>query len=149
MDGLGDIPLCNSFEEVIGDAQVVVDFTNAEGAMEGMHIAPVRGVNVVTGSTGFTQANLLEAERLANEHQTSIMVAPNFALGAVLVIHLAKMASRFFDYADLTEVHHEAKATLHLAPHWLSPEPLPRGKEAALPLQQLRGRSRRSRAAAT
>ena len=110
LDGLGDIPLCNSFEEVIGDAQVVVDFTNAEGAMEAMRIAAVRGVNVVTGSTGFTQANLLEAERLANEHQTSIMVAPNFALGAVLVIHLAKMASRFFDYADLTEVHHEAKA---------------------------------------
>ena len=108
-DGSGDIPLSHSLEEIIGDAQVVVDFTNAEGAMEAMRIAAVRGVNVVTGSTGFTQANLLEAERLSNEHQTSIMVAPNFALGAVLLIHLAKMASRFFDYADLTEIHHEAK----------------------------------------
>ena len=56
-----------------------------------------------------TQANLLEAKSLANEHQTSIIVAPNFALGAVLLVHLAKMASRFFDYADLTEAHHEAK----------------------------------------
>ena len=108
--GLGDIPLSNSLEEVIGDAQVVVDFTNADGAMDAMRIAAGRGVNLVTGSTGFTQANLLEAERLANEHQTSIIVAPNFAFGAVLLTHLAKMASRFFDYADLTEVHHEAKA---------------------------------------
>ena len=87
-----------------------MDFTNAEGAMDAIRIGAVRGVNVVTGSTGFTQADLLEAECLANEHQTSVIVAPNFALGAVLLTHLAKRASRFFDYADLSEVHHEAKA---------------------------------------
>ena len=109
-DGSGDISLSNSLEEIIGDAQVVVDFTNSEGAMDAIRIAAVRGVDVVTGSTGFTQANLLEAERLANEHQTSIIVAPNFSFGAVLLAHLAKVASRFFDHADLTEVHHEAKA---------------------------------------
>ena len=109
-DGLGDIPLSDSLEEVIGDAEVVVDFTNAEGGMDAMRIAAGRRVGIVTGSTGLTQANLLEAERLANEYRTSIMVAPNFALGAVLMIHLAKVASRFFDYADLTEFHNEAKA---------------------------------------
>lgn len=108
--GSGDIPLSNSLEEVIGDAQVVVDFTNREGAMTAMRTAAVRGVGVVTGSTGLTQTDMLEAERLANQHQASIIVAPNFAVGAVLLIHLAKIASRFFDYADLTEAHHEAKA---------------------------------------
>ena len=109
-DGTGDVLLSNSLEEVMGDAQVVVDFTSAEGAMDAMRIASPRGANVVTGSTGFTQANLLEAERLANEHKTSIIVAPNFAFGAVLLIHFAQVASRFFDHADLAEVHHEAKA---------------------------------------
>ena len=39
----------------------------------------------------------------------AVIIAPNFAMGAVLMIHLAKEAGRFFDYADLTEMHHEAK----------------------------------------
>ena len=108
-DGSADMPLSSSLEDVIGDAQVVVDFTNAEGAMAAMGVALARGANVVTGSTGLTEANLRDAERLAAENERSVIVAPNFALGAVLMIHLAKMASPFFDYADLTEVHHEAK----------------------------------------
>ncbi|MCH7786398.1 MAG: 4-hydroxy-tetrahydrodipicolinate reductase [Chloroflexi bacterium] len=108
-DGSGAIPLSNSLEDVVGDAQVVVDFSNAEGAMTAMRVAAAHKVNVVIGSTGLTDANLQEAESLANEHKVGIIVAPNFAMGAVLMIHLAKMASRFFDYADLTEVHHEAK----------------------------------------
>ena len=108
-DGSGAIPLSNSLEDVVSDAQVVVDFSNAEGAMTAMRVAAAHKVNVVIGSTGLTDANLQEAESLANEHRVGIIVAPNFAMGAVLMIHLARIASRFFDYADLTEVHHEAK----------------------------------------
>ena len=126
-----------------------MDFTNAEGAMNAMRIAAVRGVNLVTGSTGFTQANLLEAERLANEHQTSIIVAPNFAFGAVLLTHLAKMASRFFDYADLTEVHHEAKSDSPSGTTLSIARAAARVREAVLPLEQLRGRIRRSCVEAT
>ena len=108
-DGSEAIPLSKSLEDVVGSAQVVVDFSTAEGAMTAMRVAAAHKVNVVIGSTGLTDANLQEAESLANEHKVGIIVAPNFAMGAVLMIHLAKMASRFFDYADLTEVHHEAK----------------------------------------
>ena len=107
--GTGSIPISNSLADVIGGADVVVDFTNAEGAANVMRTAAASKVNVVIGSTGLTEANYQEAESLANEHQVGIMIAPNFALGCVLMIHLAKVASRFFDYADLTEVHHEAK----------------------------------------
>ena len=108
-DGSGLVPLSNSLDDVLGDAQVVVDFTNSDGAMAAMRSASARRVNVVTGSTGLTEDNLREAENLADEHQVGIIVAPNFALGAVLMVHLAKIVSRFFDYADLLEMHHEAK----------------------------------------
>lgn len=108
-DGSGSIPLSNSLSDVIDGAHVVVDFTSAEGAMAAMRVAAAHRVNVVTGSTGLSPANLQEAENLSQEHQVGIVVAPNFALGAVLMIHLAKVASRFFDYAELAEMHHEAK----------------------------------------
>ena len=108
-DGLGEIPISGSLADVLGGADVVVDFTNAEGATSALRAAAPRGVNIVIGSTGITDAIYQEAESLANEHGVGVIIAPNFALGAVLMIALAKQASRFFDYADLTEMHHEAK----------------------------------------
>ena len=108
-DGLGDVPISGSLADVLDGADVVVDFTNAEGAASVLRTAAPRGVNIVIGSTGITDAIYQEAESLANEHEVGIIIAPNFAMGAVLMIALAKQASRFFDYADLTEMHHEAK----------------------------------------
>ena len=108
-DGSGSVSLSDSLEDVIGGAQVVVDFSNAEGAMSAIRTAAPHSVNVVIGSTGLSESNYQEAESLAQEHQSGIIIAPNFALGAVLMIHLAKEAARFFDYAELTEMHHEAK----------------------------------------
>ena len=108
-DGLGEIPISGSLADVLDGADVVVDFTGAEGALSVLRTAAPRGVNIVIGSTGITDAIYQEAESLANEHEVGIIIAPNFAMGAVLMIALAKQASRFFDYADLTEMHHEAK----------------------------------------
>ena len=87
----------------------MVDFSSAEGAVSVIRTATANGVNVVVGTTGLTDANVQEAESLANEHNVGVIIAPNFAVGAVLMIHLAKLAARFFDYADLIEMHHEAK----------------------------------------
>ena len=108
-DGTGSMPVSKSLESVIGGAHVVVDFTNAEGALSVIRTAPARNVNAVIGSTGMQSATLQEAEALAQRHQVGIIIAPNFAMGAVLMMHLARVAARFFDYADLTEMHHEAK----------------------------------------
>jgi 4-hydroxy-tetrahydrodipicolinate reductase len=108
-DGSGTIPVSTSIEEVIAGAHVVVDFSSAEGAMAAMRTASAHKVNVVVGATGLSDGNVQEAENLSQEHQVGIVIAPNFALGAVLMIHLAKVAARFFDYAELTEMHHEAK----------------------------------------
>jgi len=108
-DGSRSIPISTSLESVVVDAQVVVDFTNAEGAMAAMRTAAAHKVNIVVGSTGIQEREISAADDLAQEHQVGIMIAPNFALGAVLMIHLAREAARYFDYADLTEMHHEAK----------------------------------------
>ncbi len=108
-DGSGDLPVSDALSDVLGDADVVVDFSSADGAAAVMQTAAPAGVNVVIGSTGITDAIYREAESLANEHEVGIIIAPNFAIGAVLMIALAKQAARFFDYADLTEMHHEAK----------------------------------------
>ena len=108
-DGAGHVPVSNDLADVLDGADVVVDFTNADGAMSVLRTASAHNVNIVVGSTGLVESNYQEADGLANEHDVGIIIAPNFAMGAVLMIHLAKSASRFFDYADLTEMHHEAK----------------------------------------
>lgn len=108
-DGSGSVPLFTSVEGALADADVVVDFTNADGALAVMREAAPAGVHVVIGSTGHQDAAYEEAAALAEKHGTGIFIAPNFAVGAVLMVHLAKEAARFFEYADLTEMHHEAK----------------------------------------
>ncbi len=108
-DGAATLPLSSSMAEVLDGVDVVVDFTNAEGASGVMRDAAPRKVNVVIGSTGIQDAALEEADALASEHGVGIIIAPNFALGAVVMTHLARAAAPFFDYADLTEMHHENK----------------------------------------
>lgn len=108
-DGSGSVPLSKNLQDVLSGADVVVDFSSAEGAVSVIRTATANGVNVVVGTTGMSDANVEEAGRLADENNVGVIIAPNFAVGAVLMIHLAKLASRFFDYADLLEMHHEAK----------------------------------------
>ena len=110
-DGSGSIPLSSNLEEILNTTrpQVLVDFTQAEVSMAAAPMAAKQGVNMVIGTTGISAENLQELERLAKEQSTGIFVAPNFALGAVLLMHLAKMAAPYFEYADIIEMHHEAK----------------------------------------
>ena len=108
-DGSGQIPLSNDLSAVLSGADVVIDFSRADGAVAALRTATAAGVNVVVGTTGLGESDYAEADALANEHGVGVMIAPNFAMGAVLMIHLAKQAARFFEYADLTETHHEAK----------------------------------------
>ena len=108
-DGSGSVPISDNITDVLSGVDVVVDFSSADGAMCVIRAAAAYKVNVVVGSTGLSVSDYQEAEELANDHSVGIIIAPNFAMGAVIMIHLAKIASQFFDYADLTEMHHEAK----------------------------------------
>ncbi len=111
-DGSGEIPLSKDLESILSSMHpdVLVDFTNAEATMSAVPIAARRGVNLVVGTTGLTAENIKEIGRLCQENGVGAVVAPNFALGAVLMAHLAGIAARFFDYAEILEMHHEGKA---------------------------------------
>ena len=110
-DGSGSIPLSTSLDEVlrVSDPKVLVDFTNAEVSMAAAPVAAEHSVNLVIGSTGLSEADHQELDRISKEQSIGIIVAPNFALGAVLLIHLARQAAPFFEYIDIIETHHEAK----------------------------------------
>ena len=92
------------------DADVVVDFTNAEVSMASARTAIKQKVNMVIGTTGLSDENLAEIAGLCRAHKVGAIVAPNFALGAALLIHLSKVAARFFDHAEIVEMHHDKKA---------------------------------------
>lgn len=107
--GGGSIPLSASLPDVLGSADVVVDVTTADGALAAIRAAAPLGVGVVTGSSGLPDSTVRLAGELAERHSVGIVIVPNFAIGAAVMTHLARIAARFFDYADLTETHHEAK----------------------------------------
>lgn len=91
-------------------ADVVVDFTSAEACMSAVRTAAENKVNVVTGTTGITAEDIKEIRLLAEQNGVGMVVASNFALGAVLLQHCAKLCSRYFDTAEVIEMHHNEKA---------------------------------------
>ena len=88
---------------------VVVDFTNAEGGTTAMRSCIAHGVRCVSGSTGISPEELAAIGESALEAGVGVISASNFALGCVVLIHLARIASSYFDYADVIESHHEMK----------------------------------------
>ncbi|MFC1911723.1 4-hydroxy-tetrahydrodipicolinate reductase [Chloroflexota bacterium] len=111
-DGSGTVPFSADLESVLSKCRpdVIVDFTIAKAAMPAVRVAAKSGVNMVIGTTGLTAEDLGEVERLAAEYKVGVVVAPNFALGAVLMMHLARIAAKYLDYAEIIELHHNQKA---------------------------------------
>ena len=107
----GQVPLSTKLERVLEQTGpgVLVDFTNAAVAMAAAPVAAARGVNLVLGVSGLTDADLSQLDDLAGERGIGVIVAPNFALGAVILKKLVEQAAPFFDYVDIVEAHHEAK----------------------------------------
>ena len=77
--------------------------------MSAVRIATKQGVNLVIGTTGLTADDLSEIEHLATAHKVGAVVAPNFTIGAAMMMHLAKIAAKYFDYAEIIKLHHHQK----------------------------------------
>ena len=105
------IPFSSDLDSLLKSCNpaVLVDFTNAAASMAAARIAVKRGINMVIGTTGFSEENLKEIEQLCRANNVGAVVSPNFSLGAVLLMHLAKVAAKFFDYAEIVEMHHDKK----------------------------------------
>ncbi len=111
-DGSGSVPASADLAHILNSCRpdVLVDFTIAQAAMSAVRVAAGCGVNLVIGTTGLTADDLKEIDRLAKENKVGAVVAPNFALGAILMMHLAKIAAKYLDYAEVIELHHYQKA---------------------------------------
>jgi 4-hydroxy-tetrahydrodipicolinate reductase len=93
-----------------GGAEVAVDFTERSAALENLAWCAAHGVHAVVGTTGFTADDLAEAARLFPvDGGVNCFVAPNFAIGAVLMMRFAEMAAPYFDSAEIIELHHDTK----------------------------------------
>lgn len=111
-DKSATVPFSSNLDYILTSCQpdVLVDFTIAQATMPAVRTAVKRGVNLVIGTTGLTAEELSEIARLATAHKVGAVVAANFALGAILMIHLAKIAAKYLDYAEIIELHHHLKA---------------------------------------
>jgi 4-hydroxy-tetrahydrodipicolinate reductase len=110
-DGSGDIPLSSELESSINVSRpdVIVDFTQHDAAMPAVRIGTKHHVNFVIGTTGLSDADLEEIDSLCMKNNVGAVVAPNFSVAAVLMMHLSKIAGKYFDYAEIIEMHHEQK----------------------------------------
>ncbi|MGD9620440.1 MAG: 4-hydroxy-tetrahydrodipicolinate reductase [Mycolicibacterium sp.] len=91
--------------------EVVIDFTHPDVVMNNLKFLIDNGIHAVVGTTGFTDRRLGQVrEWLSAEPHVSVLIAPNFAIGAVLSMHFAKKAAQFFESAEVIELHHPQKA---------------------------------------
>jgi len=91
-------------------AEVAVDFTHPDAVMENVRWCLGNGVHAVVGTTGITAPDLDEIRSLTEGDETpNAVVAPNFALGAVLMMRFAREAAAFMPRAEIIELHNEAK----------------------------------------
>jgi 4-hydroxy-tetrahydrodipicolinate reductase len=91
-------------------AEVAVDFTVAEAARDNLRFCAEQGVHAVVGTTGFTDTELAEFAKLFGDSRANAVIAPNFAIGAVLMMRFAELAAPYFDTAEIIELHHDQKA---------------------------------------
>ncbi|MDD4873548.1 MAG: 4-hydroxy-tetrahydrodipicolinate reductase [Dehalococcoidales bacterium] len=110
-DGSGKVSFSSNLENILTDCRpdVMVDFTVASVTVPAAMTALKHQVHLVIGTTGLTQDEINQIDNLAKELQVGVVLAPNFALGAVLMTYLSKLSSKYFDYAEIIEMHHHLK----------------------------------------
>ncbi|CAM3055769.1 4-hydroxy-tetrahydrodipicolinate reductase [Skermania piniformis] len=92
-------------------AEVVVDFTHPDVVMGNLEFLVSHGIHAVVGTTGFDEERLARArEWLTAQPGVGVLIAPNFAIGAVLTMRFAAQAARFYDSVEIVELHHPQKA---------------------------------------
>ncbi|MEW9547842.1 4-hydroxy-tetrahydrodipicolinate reductase [Nonomuraea sp. NPDC050783] len=97
--------------EGLQGAEVVVDFTHPDVVMGNLEWAISHGIHPVVGTTGFDEARLATVRGwLADRPGTSCLIAPNFGIAAVLMMHFAQQAARYFESVEIVELHHPNKA---------------------------------------
>jgi 4-hydroxy-tetrahydrodipicolinate reductase len=96
---------------VTNGAEAVVDFTHPDVVMDNLEFCIDHGIHAVVGTTGFDDDRLDQLrEWLGHSPRTGVLVAPNFSIGAILMMRFATEAARFFESVEIVELHHPTKA---------------------------------------
>ncbi|MCK8826250.1 4-hydroxy-tetrahydrodipicolinate reductase [Natroniella acetigena] len=97
--------------QVIADTEpdVLVDFTNPQVVMGDIKQAIEQKVDIVVGATGIIEADLTRIEEWNQGLDTKVVIAPNFAIGAILMMQFSKQAAKFMDDVEIIELHHDQK----------------------------------------
>jgi 4-hydroxy-tetrahydrodipicolinate reductase len=111
MSLIAALDMGDSLDQLIGSGtQVVVDFTTPDSVMANLDFLVNNGINAVVGTTGFNATKLATLENLLKKNPSvGVLVAPNFAIGAVLMMEFAAKAARYFESAEIIELHHPDK----------------------------------------
>jgi len=109
---VAQVDLDDSPEELVrSGAEVVVDFTHPGAVMQNLEFCIRHDLHAVVGTTGFTEERLATVrEWLADKPKVGVLVAPNFSIGAVLMMQFAQQAATYFDSVEIVELHHPRKA---------------------------------------
>jgi len=94
---------------VTNGAQVVVDFTTPDSVMANLEFLIGNNINAVIGTTGFDDARIAKIKSLLTSSKSGVLIAPNFAIGAVLMMEFATKAAKYFESAEIIELHHPSK----------------------------------------
>jgi len=108
-----DVPISDELDRLLeAEVEVAVDFTHPEVVMDDVRWCIEHGIHLVVGTTGLEENELDEIRKLIEDEggEPNVIVAPNFALGAVLMQRFAAEAARFFPAAEIIELHHDGKA---------------------------------------
>jgi 4-hydroxy-tetrahydrodipicolinate reductase len=108
-----DVAISDEMDMLLeAEAEIAVDFTHPDAVMDNVRWCIRHAIHVVVGTTGITAAHLDEIRKLIEEegNESNVFVAPNFAIGAVLMMRFAATAARFLPTAEIIELHHSAKA---------------------------------------
>jgi len=105
------LDLGDSLDQLITNgAQVVVDFTTPESVMANLEFLISNEISAVVGTTGFDDARVAKVKALASASpKVGVLIAPNFAIGAVLMMEFAAKAAKYFESAEIIELHHPNK----------------------------------------
>lgn len=115
IDAAPDLTLVGRYDDGdelgdLGGAQVAVDFTVPDASPANVRHCVEQGVHAVVGTTGWTADRLAALESLLAQHDSvGVLIAPNFAVGALLMMSFARQAARFYESVEIVETHHPGK----------------------------------------
>lgn len=108
--GKKGISITDSYKDILNQSpDLIIDFTIAEIAKKSINWAMDNGIDIIVGTTGLSSGDLAGIEKKAGECGTKVLIAPNFAIGAVIMMKISGMIAKYFDNSEIIEKHHDQK----------------------------------------